>query len=182
MWMVFGVFCVELHERSFNYREKSPIVLFGYCKTIFSRFVFFIHNSIEITVSHAERIPPNKPVMLVCAPHANQFVDAMVLSTHLQQNPFFIGAASSFRKYKIVGLLMRWMHSIIPVERPQDRKQDIRGKGVIQGDTVKVRKVTHHVYNRDLELSLQRRRQKEVRYWYERNGCVDCRSVECAIE
>lgn len=80
----------------------------------------------------------DKPVILVCAPHANQFVDAMVLSTHLQRKLFFVGAASSFTKYKVAGMFMRWMDSIIPVERQQDNKRTLSGQASVQGDRVKV--------------------------------------------
>lgn len=87
---------------------------------------------VEITVSHPERIPKDKPVMLVCAPHANQFVDAMVISTHLPRKIYYVGAASSFRKYKVVGFFMKLMASIIPVERHQDVKKVLTGKATVK--------------------------------------------------
>lgn len=91
---------------------------------------------LEITVSHPERIPKDKPVMLVCAPHANQFIDAVVISTHLPRKIYYVGAASSFRKYKIVGFFMKLMASIIPVERHQDLKRDISGTVQVKGDHI----------------------------------------------
>ena len=83
-------------------------------------------------MSHQERIPKDKPVMLVCAPHANQFVDGMVISTHLDRKVYFVGAASSFRKYKGVGLFMKLMASIIPVERHQDVKKLLTGTATVK--------------------------------------------------
>lgn len=70
--------------------------------------------------------------MLVCAPHANQFVDAMVISTHLPRKIYYVGAASSFRKYKVVGFFMKLMASIIPVERHQDVKKALTGKATVK--------------------------------------------------
>ena len=74
--------------------------------------------------------------MLVCAPHANQFVDALVISTHLNRKIYYIGAASSFRKYKVVGFFMKLMASIIPVERHQDVKVVLKGKVTVKDDHV----------------------------------------------
>ena len=93
-------------------------------------------SCLEITVSHPERIPKDKPVMLVCAPHANQFVDAMVISTHVDRKIYYIGAASSFRKYKVVGFFMKLMASIIPVERHQDVKVVLKGKVTVKNGHV----------------------------------------------
>ena len=91
---------------------------------------------LEITVSHAERIPKDKPVLLVCAPHANQFVDAMIISTHIPRRIYYIGAASSFRKYKVVGFFMKLMASIIPVERHQDVKKVLSGTAYVKDDQI----------------------------------------------
>lgn len=74
--------------------------------------------------------------MLVCAPHANQFIDAVVISTHLPRKIYYVGAASSFRKYKIVGFFMKLMASIIPVERHQDVKREISGTVRVEGDHI----------------------------------------------
>ena len=103
---------------------------------IFPRFLYVSCLILEITVSHPERIPKDKPVMLVCAPHANQFIDAVVISTHLPRKIYYVGAASSFRKYKIVGFFMKLMASIIPVERHQDVKREISGTVRVEGDHI----------------------------------------------
>lgn len=76
--------------------------------------------------------------MLVCAPHANQFIDAVVISTHLPRKIYYIGAASSFRKYKVVGFFMKLMASIIPVERQQDVKKALSGTMTVRDDHILV--------------------------------------------
>ena len=43
-----------------------------------------------------------------------------------------MGAASSFRKYKVVGLFMKLMASIIPVERHQDVKKVLTGTATVK--------------------------------------------------
>ncbi|KAK8815466.1 hypothetical protein WA158_003678 [Blastocystis sp. Blastoise] len=73
----------------------------------------------DITINGKEKIPKTGPVILVCAPHANQFVDAMILSSQMPRKVYFIGAASSF-KIPVVGSFMKLMNSIIPVNRPED--------------------------------------------------------------
>lgn len=105
---------------------------------ILSRLVSFPVLIVEITVSHTERIPKDKPVMLVCAPHANQFIDAMIITTHIKRKIYYIGAASSFRKYKVVGFFMKLMGSIIPVERQQDVKRQLSGRVTVKKDHVLV--------------------------------------------
>lgn len=71
-------------------------------------------------VSHGEfKVPEKGPLILVCAPHANQFIDPVVATTKLKRRDIrFIAAASSLRK-PYIGHLMRGLNPI-SVERPQD--------------------------------------------------------------
>eukprot|EP00501_MAST-03F_sp_TOSAG23-6_P000612 GSMAST32.ASY1.ANO1.633.1 assembled CDS len=71
-------------------------------------------------VSHGEfKVPEKGPLILVCAPHANQFIDPVVATTKLKRRDIrFIAAASSLRK-PYIGHLMSGLNPI-SVERPQD--------------------------------------------------------------
>lgn len=80
-------------------------------------------------------VPPRGvPTILVCAPHANQFIDpTMVMiatrklyGKHRARQACFVTAASSF-KMKFVGLFARSMGSI-PVPRVQDNLKDVDSK------------------------------------------------------
>lgn len=128
-----GVCLCVLYFRRNNYGQVTALPILDSRKNVFQGYDHgSVPNWVEITVSHPERIPKDKPVMLVCAPHANQFVDAMVISTHLPRKIYYIGAASSFRKYKVVGFFMKLMASIIPVERHQDVKKVLTGKATVK--------------------------------------------------
>lgn len=95
----------------------------------------------DIVTRNSHAIPKKGPVIFVAAPHANQFVDPMILIETCQRKVRFLTAAVSMRKWYI-GLFGRLLNSI-PVERPMDlailatgkiyRKQDdflkIHGEG-----------------------------------------------------
>ncbi|KAL3233819.1 Glycerol-3-phosphate O-acyltransferase 2 [Nakaseomyces bracarensis] len=86
----------------------------------------------EIKVRGGYNVPPRGvPTILVCAPHANQFIDpTLVMITtrnlsgkHRARQACFVSAASSL-KMKVVGLFARSMGSI-PVPRVQDNLKDV---------------------------------------------------------
>lgn len=92
------------------------------------RWVLFTAVSVffrEVTSVGTENIPRDDPVVLVCAPHANQFLDPATVCYLLPQDMYTRGrrvgwlvAAKSWRR-KLVGFMSRLMDGV-PVERPQD--------------------------------------------------------------
>ena len=87
------------------------------------RSLFFTAAAIffkDFDVAGAHRVPAEGPVLLVCGPHANQFIDPIVVgkALHHRKDIGFISAASTMRK-KCIGAMAAAMGSI-PVERAQD--------------------------------------------------------------
>jgi 1-acyl-sn-glycerol-3-phosphate acyltransferase len=92
------------------------------------RWVLFTAVSVffrEVTAVGTENIPRDDPVVLVCAPHANQFLDPATVCYLLPQDMYTRGrrvgwlvAAKSWRR-RLVGFMSRLMDGV-PVERPQD--------------------------------------------------------------
>jgi glycerol-3-phosphate O-acyltransferase/dihydroxyacetone phosphate acyltransferase len=85
----------------------------------------------EIRPRGAFRLPRSGPVIFVAAPHANQFVDPIILMNQVkkesQRRISFLIAAKSYKK-RIIGLLSKCQLSI-PVVRAQDNL--IKGSGKI---------------------------------------------------
>ncbi|CCD26246.1 bifunctional glycerol-3-phosphate/glycerone-phosphate O-acyltransferase GPT2 NDAI_0H00720 [Naumovozyma dairenensis CBS 421] len=110
--------------KSFTY--DIVVFLFNILFTIFFR---------EIKVRGGYNIPPNgTPTILVCAPHANQFIDPSLVMTTTRKlaathgssrgrQACFVTAASSL-KLKLVGFFGRCMGSV-PVERAQDNLKPV---------------------------------------------------------
>lgn len=81
----------------------------------------------EIVVQGSERIPKKEAIILVAAPHANQFVDPMVLIRTCNGRKIrFLMAASSL-KHWLIGFFGKLMQSI-PVERPLDKSKKATGR------------------------------------------------------
>lgn len=85
----------------------------------------------EIRPRGAFRLPRSGPVIFVAAPHANQFVDPIILMNQVkkesQRRISFLIAAKSYKK-RLIGLLSKCQLSI-PVVRAQDNL--IKGSGKI---------------------------------------------------
>lgn len=85
----------------------------------------------EIKSRGAFKIPKTGPVIFVGAPHANQFVDPIILMNQVKKvsgrRISFLVAGKSYRT-KVIGMMAKCQLSI-PVERPQDNL--IPGKGRI---------------------------------------------------
>lgn len=84
----------------------------------------------EVEISGLQNVPKKGPVILVCGPHSNQFVDAAIVYTPIKQ---YVGrkisciiAESSYKK-KIIGTLAKLVHAI-PVPRAQDNLTPAKGK------------------------------------------------------
>lgn len=71
----------------------------------------------DVNIIGLENIPQDGPV-IICANHANQFLDAVLLLSSIQRKIGFIVAAKSYRK-NVIGHFSKAIHAI-PVERPQD--------------------------------------------------------------
>ena len=86
----------------------------------------------EIRSRGSFRIPRRGPVIFVAAPHANQFVDPLILMREARKEAgrriSFLIAAKSMRE-RIVGFLAKLINAI-PVARAQD--EAVRGKGTIK--------------------------------------------------
>lgn len=84
----------------------------------------------EIRSRGAFKIPKTGPVIFVGAPHANQFVDPIILMNQVKSTSgrriSFLIAAKSYR-LKIIGMMSKCQLSI-PVERPQDNLMSANGK------------------------------------------------------
>ncbi|KAJ3101157.1 hypothetical protein HDU97_001623 [Phlyctochytrium planicorne] len=96
--------------------KEEPALTYVISRSIFSGAldVFFR----EVGQRGAHKIPESGPVIFVCAPHANQFVDPLVLIKHAGRQVGFLTAKKSMDKFWI-GLFARSVGSI-PVVRPQD--------------------------------------------------------------
>lgn len=98
------------------------VFLFDVVFTIFFR---------EIKVRGSFNVPPTgTPTILVCAPHANQFVDPSLVMSQVRKlgdnrsrQPCFVTAESSFKK-KFISLFGKWTGGI-PVARAQDNLKPV---------------------------------------------------------
>jgi 1-acyl-sn-glycerol-3-phosphate acyltransferase len=78
-------------------------------------------------VAGAARVPDTGSVILACAPHANQFVDGLVIMRSLSKRDVgFLTAAKSLKK-AIIGPLIKAAQDPIAVTRPQDLAQRASG-------------------------------------------------------
>ncbi|KAI1295154.1 hypothetical protein EDD11_007960 [Mortierella claussenii] len=82
----------------------------------------------EIRPRGAHKVPKQGPVIFVAAPHANQFVDPLVLMRECGRRVSFLAAKKSMDR-RWIGGMARSMNAI-PVERPQDLAK--AGSGTIR--------------------------------------------------
>ncbi|CAB4404209.1 unnamed protein product [Rhizophagus irregularis] len=80
----------------------------------------------EIKSRGSHKIPTEGPVIFVAAPHANQFVDPLVLMRNANRRISFLIAEKSMKR-KYVGSMARASNAI-PVARPQDLAKQGIGK------------------------------------------------------
>ncbi|CAG8482124.1 10324_t:CDS:2 [Paraglomus occultum] len=80
----------------------------------------------EIRPRGSHKIPVEGPVIFVAAPHANQFVDPLILMRHCCRRVSFLIAAKSMKR-KYIGAMARALQAI-PVTRPQDLAKPGTGK------------------------------------------------------
>jgi len=80
-------------------------------------------------------VPSSGPVIFAIAPHANQFLDPIVVgATANREDIGFITAAVTFRR-RFVGRLAKWINGI-PVERAQDLATAVPGRASAEGTSV----------------------------------------------
>ena len=94
----------------------------------------------DFDVAGLSYVPAEGPVIFACAPHANQFVDGVVVQKALSQvrkDMGFLTAAKTMRR-KYVGALARLFRAI-PVERPQDIAIDGKGTVAVNAASVVVK-------------------------------------------
>ncbi|KXS12637.1 hypothetical protein M427DRAFT_59376 [Gonapodya prolifera JEL478] len=84
----------------------------------------------EVTVRGIQNVPFVGPVIFVCGPHANQFMDGGVISSFTPRKVGFVMAKTSMDK-PYLGRLAR-LTEAIPVKRPQDYVK--KGQGTITID------------------------------------------------
>ncbi|AAS54791.2 AGR301Cp [Eremothecium gossypii ATCC 10895] len=105
------------HYAMATFLYDLAIFFFNIAFTIFFR---------KIHVRGTSNLPPQgRPAIVVCAPHANQFVDPTLVMTQVKKlpgqhsrRPCFVMAAASFKK-PLVGMLGRWTAGI-SVDRAAD--------------------------------------------------------------
>lgn len=89
----------------------------------------------EVGVRGAFAVPRKGPVIFAIAPHANQFLDPIVVgATACRDDIGYITAAATFRR-KFVGQMAKWINGI-PVERPQDLAKAVEGTASVSGTSV----------------------------------------------
>ncbi|QDZ17614.1 glycerol-3-phosphate o-acyltransferase [Chloropicon primus] len=80
----------------------------------------------EYITMGSEKVPERGPVIFVCGPHSNQFLDPVVVSKGTKRDIRYITAAKSLRR-KDVGWLFKYAEPV-PVERQQDLKKKGTGR------------------------------------------------------
>ena len=106
--LVFCWVCLNVSAK-----QMFLTVMFGILDIFFREFV--ARNRFKVP-------PEGTPVIFICAPHANQFLDPFVVMMALgRQDIHFLTAAASMRKWyvRFVGETF----GAIPVERPQDARR-----------------------------------------------------------
>ncbi|SAM02322.1 hypothetical protein [Absidia glauca] len=80
----------------------------------------------EIRSRASHKVPLTGPVIFVAAPHANQFVDPLIVMRECHRRVSFLIAEKSMHQ-KGIGFLARLVHAI-PVVRPQDMAESGAGR------------------------------------------------------
>jgi glycerol-3-phosphate O-acyltransferase/dihydroxyacetone phosphate acyltransferase len=80
------------------------------------------------------KVPAKGPVIFVCAPHANQLLDPLVVMRTCPRRVAYLCATKTMQQ-RVAGFFARAL-DCIPVERPQDLKKAGAGACVLRGDRV----------------------------------------------
>ncbi|QPG77275.1 hypothetical protein FOA43_004683 [Brettanomyces nanus] len=119
-----------------HYHEPTPLRKFIYDMVLWMFQIIFDCFFREIRPRGAFRLPKTGSVIFVAAPHANQFVDPIILQTQVKKETnrrlSFLIAEKSHNK-PFIGLISRSQLSI-PVKRAQDNLKSARGKVTMDAD------------------------------------------------
>ncbi|CAG8549583.1 13143_t:CDS:2 [Gigaspora rosea] len=94
------------------------LVFFGFILNTFFR---------EIKSRGSHNIPKEGPIIFIGAPHANAFVDGLLLMKYSKRSVFLMIAQNAIRYGHYVGILARAIHAII-LNRPKDLAEPGKGK------------------------------------------------------
>ncbi|CAG8780093.1 20634_t:CDS:10, partial [Gigaspora margarita] len=94
------------------------LVFFGFILNTFFR---------EIKSRGSHNIPKEGPIIFIGAPHANAFVDGLLLMRYSKRPVFLMIAQNAIRYGHYVGILARAIHPII-LNRPKDLAEPGKGK------------------------------------------------------
>ncbi|CAK7903954.1 glycerol-3-phosphate O-acyltransferase 2 [[Candida] anglica] len=110
-------------------------IAYDFVLYFFSLIIHTFFRDIESRGSF--NIPKKGPVVFVIAPHANQFIDPLVVMSKVKENSgrriAFLIAAKSFRR-KFIGAAAK-LTGAIPVERAQDNLKSATGKIFVDLDS-----------------------------------------------
>ncbi|CAG8570949.1 879_t:CDS:2 [Ambispora gerdemannii] len=99
--------------------QAYDVVVFFFCIIL---DVFFR----EIRPRGSHKIPKEGPIIFVAAPHANQFVDPLILMNHCERRVSFLIAEKSMKR-RYIGAMAQALNAI-PVTRPQDMAKPGKGR------------------------------------------------------
>lgn len=116
-FVVIGCIC-------YTYKISNQLTL----QYIVQSFLYYVTRIFfrDISYRGVHRVPSSGPVIFVCAPHANQFLDPLMVMQAVGRNVGFLAAAKSMRR-KYIGILATVLGSI-SVERAQDLAVTGEGK------------------------------------------------------
>ncbi|AET40229.1 bifunctional glycerol-3-phosphate/glycerone-phosphate O-acyltransferase GPT2 Ecym_5484 [Eremothecium cymbalariae DBVPG len=143
----YSGYCYNLHTFLYDFTVLAFDVVFK---------IFFR----EIQVRGSYNIPPKgNPTIVVCAPHANQFVDPALVMSQIfmlpgvqSRRPCFVAAASSFKK-AFVGLFGRWTGGI-PVDRSVDNLKPVDPNMVLYCPDYDNDPLTYKVRSKDPDVAI----------------------------
>ncbi|OZJ03873.1 hypothetical protein BZG36_03684 [Bifiguratus adelaidae] len=132
-------------------KGPAPSLLYELVKYFFNMILDIFFR--EIRPRGAHKIPLEGPVIFVAAPHANQFIDPLIVLRECKRQVSFLIAEKSMHQ-RGVGQFARALHAI-PVIRPQDLAKP--GAGRIHLLNVKTDPLTIHGKNTKFTQQLRPR-------------------------
>ena len=107
---------------------SSPFSAYDVVHTLMNTAVHLFFRDVQ--TRNSAYVPASGPIIFVCAPHANQFVDPMMIMTQVPRHIGFLAAKVSVDR-PLVGFLIRAVESI-PVVRAQDLAKPASGRITLQ--------------------------------------------------
>lgn len=126
----------QSEESNIKYKDHSNFRKFVYDLILWAFVIVFDCFFKEIRSRGGYKVPKNEPIIFVAAPHANQFVDPIVLMSQVKKacgrRVSCLIAEKSHRR-KFIGLVSR-SQLAIPVKRAQDNLETKSGSIKLDGD------------------------------------------------